>query len=204
MVEIAVEHRCSKGKHSRRFNSRSTSSRTGRRGSALGWRATRIGNHIYHNHGGGIHGFGTQVWFHVPSKTGVVVLINMWPPHGGLEMAEEVLEMVLNADEAVEPVPAQPTLEPTPAALQRFIGYYRAEPGIDVNIEVRDGSLQLVVHGGTAYSLHAPAVLEPTDKEEEWLVRGGRAAGELAVFEFDDDDLVISYELGAFVFKKLV
>ena len=173
-------------------------------GQCLGWRATRIGDHIYHNHGGGIHGFGTQVWFNVPSKTGVVVLINMWPPHGGLEIAQEVLEMVLNADEAAPPISEQPTLEPTPEALQRFIGYYRAEPGIDVNVEVRDGSLRLAGHGGSAYSLHAPAILEPTDKEEEWLVRGGRAAGEIALFKFGDDDSVISYELGAFVFKKLV
>ena len=35
-------------------------------GQCLGWRATRIGDHVYHNHGGGIHGFGTQVWFNVP------------------------------------------------------------------------------------------------------------------------------------------
>ena len=173
-------------------------------GQCLGWRATRIGDHIYHNHGGGIHGFGTQVWFNVPSKTGAVVLINMWPPHGGLEIAQEVLEIVLNADEAAPSIPAQPTLEPTPEALQRFVGYYRAEPGIDVNIEVRDGSLRLAGHGGSAYSLHAPAVLEQTDREEEWLVRGGRAAGEIALFKFGDDNNVISYELGAFVFKKLV
>ena len=173
-------------------------------GQCLGWRATRIGDHIYHNHGGGIHGFGTQVWFNVPSKIGVVVFINMWPPHGGLEIAEELLEMVLNADEAVQPVPAHPPLEPTPEVLQRFIGYYRAEPGIDVNLEVRDGRLRLAGHGGSAYSLHAPAILEPTDKEEEWLVLGGRAAGEIAIFKFADDDRVISYELGAFVFKKLV
>ena len=63
-------------------------------------------------------------------------------------MAQEVLEIVLNADEAVQSVPEQPALEPTPEALQHFIGYYRAEPGIDVNIEMRDGSLQLVAHGG--------------------------------------------------------
>ena len=112
--------------------------------------------------------------------------------------------MVLNADETAQPIPARPTLEPIPEALKRFVGYYRAEPGIDVNIEMREGSLQLVAHGGAAYSLHAPAVLEPTDNEEKWLVRGGRGAGEIAHFQFDDDDRVISYELGAFVFKKLV
>ena len=169
----------------------------------IGWRATRIGNHVHHNHGGGIHGFGTQVWFNVPARTGVVLLINTWPPPGGLETAQEVLEMVLKADEAAPSVPEQPALEPTPEALRRFLGHYRAEPGIDVNIEWRDGALRLVPHGGSAFSLHAPAVLEATGKEEEWVVRGGRAAGETALFEFDGDR-VVSYELGAFVFRKLV
>ena len=173
-------------------------------GQCLGWRATRLGNHVYHNHGGGIHGFGTQVWFNVPSKTGVVLLINMWPPHGGLEVAREVLEMVLTADEAVAPVPEKLKLEPTPDTLRRFLGYYRAEPGINVNVEYRDGKLQLAAHSASAYSLYAPAELESTDKTNQWRVRGGRAAGETAVFKFGDDGRVLSYELGAFVFKKLV
>ncbi|MCZ6681271.1 MAG: serine hydrolase [Candidatus Poribacteria bacterium] len=171
-------------------------------GQCLGWRATRVGDHVYHNHGGGIHGFGTQVWFNVPSKTGAVVLINMWPPHGGLELAQEVLEMVLAADEAATPLPSPPKLESTPDELQRFLGHYCAEPGIHVNIEYRGGKLCLRGHAGSAYSLHAPSELEPTHKDNEWLVRGGRASGEIAVFEFDSDGRVLSYELGAFVFKR--
>lgn len=171
-------------------------------GQCLGWRATRIGNHVYHNHGGGIHGFSTQVWFNVPHKTGVVALINMWPPHGGLELAQEVLEKVLAADEAVSPALKPPQLAPTPEALGCFIGHYCASPGIQVNIECRDGALRLAPHSGGAYSLHAPAVLEPTDKKEEWLVRGGRAAGETAVFRFGEEGRVLSYELGGFVFEK--
>lgn len=171
-------------------------------GQCLGWRATRVGDHVYHNHGGGIHGFGTQVWFNVPSRTGVVLLINMWPPHGGLETAQEVLEMILNADEAAPSVPEPPKLEPTPESQRRFLGHYRAEPGIDVNIEWRDGALRLVAPAGSLSLLHTPALLEPTDKEEEWLVRGGRAAGETALFTFDGDR-VDSYELGTLVFMKL-
>lgn len=171
-------------------------------GQCLGWRATRIGDHVHHNHGGGIHGFGTQVWFNVPARTGVVLLINMWPPHGGLETAQEVMEMVLNADAAAPSVPEPPKLEPAPEALRPFLGHYRAEPGIDVNIEWRDGRLRLVPPGGSALALHAPAVLEPTDKPEEWLVSGGRAAGETAVFRLAEDR-VISYELGTLVFRKL-
>ena len=49
-------------------------------GQCIGWRATRIGDRVHHNHGGGIHGFATQVWFNAPGRTGVVLLINMWPP----------------------------------------------------------------------------------------------------------------------------
>ncbi len=173
-------------------------------GQCLGWRATRVEDHVYHNHGGGIHGFGTQVWFNAPSRTGAVLLINMWPPHGGLELAQEVLEMVLEEEEAEGSPPERPRLDPTPEALKRFLGHYCAEPGIDVDIEYRDGRLRLAGHGRSAYSLHAPAELQPTDREDEWVVRGGRASGERAVFTFGEDGRVLSYELGAFVFKKHV
>ncbi len=171
-------------------------------GQCLGWRATRVGERVHHNHGGGVHGFGTQVWFNVPSRTGAIVLINMWPPHGGLELAQELLEMVLGADEEAEAPPSQPTLEATPDPLIRFLGHYYAEPGIHVNIEFRDGELRLTPSTGRAYSLHAPAVLEATDSDREWLVAGGRAAGERAVFTFGDDGRVISYALGGFVFRR--
>ena len=171
-------------------------------GQCLCWRAVRVGDRVYHSHGGGIHGFGTQVWFNVPSRTGAIVLINMWPPHGGLELAQELLEMVLGADAETCPAPIPIPLEATPDGLERFLGHYYAEPGIQVNIEYRDGELRLAPSAGLAYSLHAPAVLEATDREDEWLVRGGRGAGERAVFTFDDDGDVMSYALGGFVFKR--
>ena len=91
---------------------------------------------------------------------------------GGLEVAREVLEMVLTADEAVAPVPEKLKLEPTPDTLRRFLGYYHAEPGINVNVEYRDSKLQLAAHSASAYSLHAPAELESTDKTNQWRVRG--------------------------------
>ena len=110
--------------------------------------------------------------------------------------------MILEEVEAAAPRAEQPKLEPTPEALKRFLGHYCAEPGIDVNIEYRGGRLRFAGHGGSAYSLHAPAELEPTDREDEWLVREGRAAGERAVFTFGEDGRVLGYELGAFVFRK--
>ena len=170
-------------------------------GQCLGWRATRVGDRVYHNHGGGIHGFGTQVWFNLPGKVGAIVLINMWPPPGGLDLVQEVLELVLDQVDTL-PTSELPQFKPVPAALQRFLGHYCAAPGIHVSIEYRNGALRLVAPPGYPYSLHAPAVLEATDKEGEWRVRGGRGAGETAVFRFADDGRVLGYELGAFVFKK--
>jgi CubicO group peptidase (beta-lactamase class C family) len=170
-------------------------------GQCLGWRATRVGDRVYHNHGGGIHGFGTQVWFNLPAKVGAIVLINMWPPPGGLDLVQEVLELVLGQLNKA-PAPEKPQFKPVPAPLQRFLGHYCAAPGIHANIEYRDGSLRLQANPGYSYSLHAPAVLEATDKEGEWRVRGGRGAGETAVFRFAEDGRVLGYDLGAFVFKK--
>ena len=171
-------------------------------GQCLGWRATRVGNHVYHNHGGGIHGFATQVWFHVPSQVGVIQFINMWPPPGGQSLVQDVLEILLNGSANVSPVSDAKPL-PVPQKYADLLGLYGAEPGIWVSVVWRDGKLQLMVPKGQAYSLHASAVLLPALGEEIFRVVGGRGSGEQVVFE-RKDGCVTHYELGAFVFKKLV
>jgi hypothetical protein len=89
-----------------------------------------------------------------------------------------------------------------PRELEHYPGHYCAAPGIHVNIEYRDGRLALVVPPGRPGSLHAPAVLAATGIEGEWLVEGGRAAGETAVFSFDGAGRAVSYELGSFIFER--
>ena len=91
---------------------------------------------------------------------------------------------------------------PTPEHLKRFLGFYRAEPGISVQVEFREEDLRLAVPDGAQYSLHAPCVLKAAEDEGKWLVKGGRGAGETAVFNFAEDGRVTGYELGAFVFQK--
>ena len=171
-------------------------------GQCLGWRATRLGERVYHNHGGGIHGFGTQVWFNRPRRTGVILLINMWPPHGGLTLAQEALELILTSEE--KQLLDTPDFAPVPSAYSRFLGVYCATPGIWVKVEWRSGALCLAMLEDKPYSLHAPAELEPTDHENEFRVRGGRGAGEKAIFKMDLGGQVLSYELGAFEFHRLV
>jgi D-alanyl-D-alanine carboxypeptidase len=169
-------------------------------GQCLGWRATRVGNRVYYNHGGGIHGFATQVWFNVPSQLGVIQVINMWPPPGGQSLVQDVLEMLLKESSGVsQKTTATPSQVPQEYA--DMLGLYCAAPGIWVSVVWRDNKLQLQVPKGQAYSLHAPAVLKPVE-EDSFRVVGGRGAGEKVVFERCQGQ-VIQYELGAFVFKKL-
>lgn len=171
-------------------------------GQCLGWRATRVGNHVYHNHGGGIHGFATQVWFHMPKQIGVIQFINMWPPPGGQSLVQDVLEILLE-ESAGDSQRSDTTPLPVPQKYADLLGLYCAEPGIWVSVVWRDGKVQLVVPKGHAYSLHAPAVLLPVLDGDTFRVVGGRAAGEQVVFERSGGH-VTHYELGAFVFKKLI
>jgi len=171
-------------------------------GQCLGWHATRVGERVYHSHGGGIHGFGTQVLFNKPGRTGVILFINMWPPHGGLDLAQQALELVLAADEARVAIDEPLECTPVPKTYRRLLGTYCAAPGIWVNIEWRAGALRLAPPEGKDYSLHAPAELVPTDDACEFRVRGGRGAGEKVVFKMDAEGQVLSYELGAFTFCK--
>lgn len=170
-------------------------------GQCLGWRATRVGNHVYHSHGGGIHGFATQVWFNLPHKVGVIQLMNMWPPPGGQGLVQDVLELILADREKCQAV-VNVSRAPVPDQYADLLGLYYAEPGIWVSVVWQNEQLRLVVPQGQAYSLHAPAVLLPVVEEDTFRVVGGRAAGEKVVFE-RSGGLVTQYELGAFVFKKL-
>ena len=169
-------------------------------GQCLGWRAVRVGDHVYHQHGGGIHGFATQVWFNVPERVGIVLFVTLWPAQVDSDIAREIMELLV----AINPVEARASVppEPAPDALRRFLGSYRAEPGIGVEVVYRDGALRLDAPAGSRYSLHAPAELEPTETEDAWLVIGGRGAGERAIFRFDEDGTALNYALGGFVFRR--
>ncbi len=175
-------------------------------GQALGWRATRIGDRVYHGHGGGIHGFASHIAFNKPSKTGAIVLTNMWPATAAVQVAHAVLELILDADaeaarNACQPVP--PPVGAVPDNLAQYLGRYRAEPGVPVLIEYRGGALRFVNPDPSGYTLHAPATLETTAEVDIMVVRGGRGAGEYAMFARDEAGQVASFSLGGFVFRKL-
>jgi D-alanyl-D-alanine carboxypeptidase len=166
-------------------------------GQCLAWRVTRVGEHVFHNHGGSVHGFNTSVAFHRPSRTGVVVLTNLWPTTAAAELAFSLLDTAIGGPAArAWPVADAPAPSPIPQALAPFAGRYRTEPGIDMTIEWREGALRFVSPSG-AFPLHTPATLQPLPgRDGVFRVLTGRAAGEEIAFDAGG-----SFALGGFLYR---
>ena len=75
-------------------------------GSALDGVRPRGAGRVYHSHGGGIHGFGTQTMFHAPYQTGAIVLTNLWPNAVSASLAETLLDAVIDDWDEMPPITA--------------------------------------------------------------------------------------------------
>ena len=170
-------------------------------GQCVGWRATRSGDRVYHGHGGGIHGFGTQTMFHAPFQTGVIVLTNLWPNPISVSLAQTLLDAV------IEDWDEMPTVSPTvehdiPASvhgspLREFEGVYFTEPGFWMRIiAVSDDELRFSGHEASPYLLHAPASAKMSD-DRSFKVIGNRGAGE--TFAIRDGE----FRLGGFRYQRV-
>ncbi|HLJ10472.1 MAG TPA: serine hydrolase domain-containing protein [Planctomycetaceae bacterium] len=173
-------------------------------GYCLGWRATRAGDHVYHGHGGGLHGFASYLLFSKTQKLGVICLANVWPHSGLLACATEIAETLLQGGWTAPQADRGEGPAHTPPAFDQLLGLYEATPGIFAAIAYRQGRLLLEKSPLSDYLLHAPAILEPTDDPAAFLVRGGRGAGERAVFRLAADARAPSFSLGGCVYRKVV
>ncbi len=170
-------------------------------GYCLGWRAVRSRNRVYHGHGGGIHGFASQILFSKPHKLGAVCLTNVWPNAAMLPTATELLDTLVTETEAAPASETRGTVE-IPRHMQPLLGTYVARPGVPTSLTYRNGALRLEKSPMSEYLLHAPATLEP-DKEGGTLsfrVKGGRGAGEKV--EFVTSGGTITFALGGFVYYR--
>ena len=185
-------------------------------GQGLGWRMVRVGDHVFHNHGGSVHGFNSSVGFHVPTGIGVVVLANLWPALVAGELALELLEAIVGGPRrrpgsvggSLTGMAAHPRRRaddppaPAPEHVRHLLGRYLARPGIVMHVEWRRGSLQFAAPAG-GYSLHAPAALEPVDGATDMVrVVDGRGAGEDVQFLPGPDGRASSFALGGFVYRR--
>ena len=175
-------------------------------GQCLSWRVFRIEDRVYHNHGGGIHGFGSLMAYNIPTKTGVIILANAWPLVGVEPIARHVIETFLTGNLGPEIVvkPAEvPEPSPAPEGYSAYIGYYIAEPGIPANVDYRDGHLWLTAPGSSGYSIHAPAQFDASDFDGTFILRGSRGSGEKAIFTESGHDGTPGFTLGGWWYRKV-
>jgi len=171
-------------------------------GQCLAWAVERAGDRVYHGHGGGIHGFGSQITYNLPSRTGVVLLANAWPVAGVYSLGREVMEVLLTGSaSAATPVPEAdlPAVEPAPDGLAPLLGYYIAEPGVPANVEFRGGDLWITSPPGESFPIHTPARMVAVDEPGSYLLQGGRGAGERAAFAPNGD----SFTLGGWLYRRV-
>lgn len=162
----------------------------------LGWRAVRSDNHVYHGHGGGIHGFGTATLWCRATRTGVIVLTSLWPSLAAGTIARQLLDMVTHDLSEPPADPEAPSADPTLDAassslLAHRAGTYVAEPGLRRTVTaISDGVLHLG-HEPSATLGRATVTAVRTDDPTRFAVSGGRGAGENLVF-VDDETFTLS------------
>ena len=174
-------------------------------GQALGWRAHRRGERVYLEHGGGIHGYSSQVVFNKPAKMGAITLANVWPPPPRDSIAMALLDAALDAMGGR--VPEKQAESPDmalPPEIDKFLGSYFAEPGVAVDLTKRENVLRLEPGREDTMRLHTPCGLavRPTGDGHEVRVVDGRGAGERLDFQFGPDDAVTGFLLGGFRYEK--
>ena len=180
----------------------------------LGWRSLRVGENVYHGHGGGIFGFASQVLFSRQHRVGAIVLANLWPYPMIQSLTVRILERLLGNPDP--PPLAPPSLNPSDLGSSRPVaadtargtdaraGLYVAAPGVPVHMAVRDGQLRLEISPLWPYPLHTGGILEPTDDSLVFRIRGGRGAGEVARFDVDDRGHATGFSLGGFAYRRVM
>lgn len=170
----------------------------------LGWELTTDLGGPVHGHGGGIHGFGSYLAFHAPSRVSVIVLSNLWPSRGAAaQLAAETMGRLLGGSRPVSEVASRPAASeiPMPPAATPFLGTWFAEPGFPVEIAWRAGGLWILPGDTGEYALHAPSPLT-VEGPAEVRVLEGRGAGELLRFAGGDPGAWASFEIGGFVYER--
>ena len=174
-----------------------------RAGFCLPWFAHRLGDHVYLGHGGGIHGFLTEIFFDPTRRVGAIVLTNS----DGHDANSPIVHAVFDVyDEMTKSTVrgsgiSQPT--PTPPELRQFLGRYSTVLGGAMSIEYRRGSLTLEMD---PYSNDASSKIPmiPTDDPDVFIVTGDRYAGEELRFNRNSEGVVVGFHSAGFPARRLV
>ena len=174
-------------------------------GQCLGWRALRVGERVYLNHGGALHGFSTSVVFNATARTGVITFVNMWPTGLPSDLALKIAKIVIDGAAEAQSQGTQASAVQTGVAdSTEFDGRYFAEPGLPVTVWAGEGGgLVFAKPAEREPTLHAPARLEPAGDPDRFRIVNGRGAGEIAVFMRSEAGAITGFTLGGFNYRRI-
>jgi CubicO group peptidase (beta-lactamase class C family) len=174
-----------------------------RGGFCLPWFAHRLSDHVYLGHGGGVHGFLTEIFFDPERNIGAIALTNSDGHdanspimHAIFDTYNEAMNSTARASDLSRPTP-------TPPELRQYLGSYSTVLGGTLSIEYRSENLVLDMdpHSRGADS---KIRLDPTDNPDVYIVTGDRYAGEELRFNRNPEGTVVGFHSAGFPARKLV
>jgi D-alanyl-D-alanine carboxypeptidase len=166
-------------------------------GQGLGWRVQNVDGEIFNLHGGGIHGFATNVVFHRKSRTGVIVLANVWPAMWLDGLTIDLARMVADAMKRAV-VSTEGTADPT---LAEYVGDYWGEPGVSITLEVQ-GSVLRISCPAPGEPQYLPAVGMDKEARDKFRVKESMLAGEVVSFSRDTNGHLNGFRLCGFFYER--
>ncbi len=173
-------------------------------GYGLAWWAIRIGENIYHEHGGSNPGFLSSLAFNKRHRLGVVALTNAQGHAAASTITLLTLEtLVAQLDEigSTAPLP-EPT--PTPENLKPLLGRYEERNfGARFQVEYRGGELQLIIPPNPLWPPPPPPTsLLATDRELIFTMERGRGAGEPVTFVRSENGSISELRFVEMIYRK--
>jgi hypothetical protein len=158
---------------------------------------------VYLGHGGGIHGFLTEIFFDPTRRVGAIVLTNSDGHdanspivHAIFDVYDEVTKSTVRGSGISRPTP-------TPPELRQFLGRYSTVLGGAMSIEYRRGSLTLEMDP-YANDPSSKIPMIPTDDPDVFIVTGDRYAGEELRFNRNSEGVVVGFHSAGFPARRLV
>ena len=169
-------------------------------GMAIGWMLGQVADHVTIGHGGGIHGFSTDITLVPDLKLGIAVFTNTGcEPHAIGESVLKVLIPMVSREAIRQARAAEVAAAPE---WRKYVGRYDARGlGEEVEVKVVDERLVIAADDIPAGAIDVTSILRP-EGGHAFRTRGGPVPGELAVFELDDAGNVARLRMGPFVFER--
>ncbi len=176
-----------------------------RTGYCLAWWAMRIGENIYHEHGGSNPGFLSSLAFNTRRRLGVVALTNAQGHAAAGAIAFQALELLMQKAEELGTLAPLPSPIPTPDNLKPLLGRYEERNfGGRFDIEFRGGELRLSIPPNPLWPPPPPpSRLLATNQELVFTMETGRGAGEPVTFVRAADGAISELHFIQMVYRKV-